>query len=77
MSTIISGLTKISNIDSKNVSIQSENLKKILIILFEDIRVILIKIADSLHNMCTLEIMNIDKKKLFRKDIFIPFWLIE
>lgn len=60
---IISGLTKISSIHNKDINIQSENFKKILITLSEDIRVILIKIADRLHNMRTLEIMDIDKQK--------------
>lgn len=63
MATIISGLTKISSIDSEDINIQSENFKKLLITLSEDIRVILIKIADRLHNMRTLEIMDVDKQK--------------
>jgi GTP pyrophosphokinase len=52
---IIDGLTKISGvIDQSNVSMQAENFRKILLTLAEDVRVILIKIADRLHNMRTL-----------------------
>lgn len=55
---IIDGLTKISNItDSNTISIQAENFRKVLLTLAEDVRVILIKIADRLHNMRTLEDM--------------------
>lgn len=53
--TIIDGLTKISKISSQTESIQAENYRKILLTLSNDIRVILIKIADRLHNMRTLD----------------------
>lgn len=53
--TIIDGLTKISKISSQTESIQAENYRKILLTLSDDIRVILIKIADRLHNMRTLD----------------------
>ncbi|MCO5230474.1 MAG: bifunctional (p)ppGpp synthetase/guanosine-3',5'-bis(diphosphate) 3'-pyrophosphohydrolase [Chitinophagales bacterium] len=52
---IIDGLTKIGKISSQTESIQAENYRKILLTLSDDIRVILIKIADRLHNMRTLE----------------------
>ena len=48
---IIDGLTKISKISHQTESIQAENYRKILLTLSDDIRVILIKIADRLHNM--------------------------
>ncbi len=61
--TIIDGLTKISGvIDQSNISLQAENFKKILLTLSEDIRVILIKIADRLHNMRTLDSMKREKQ---------------
>ncbi len=60
---IIDGLTKISNItDSNSVSVQAENFRKILLTLAEDVRVILIKIADRLHNMRTLADMPRNKQ---------------
>ncbi|MCB9033898.1 MAG: bifunctional (p)ppGpp synthetase/guanosine-3',5'-bis(diphosphate) 3'-pyrophosphohydrolase [Chitinophagales bacterium] len=52
---IIDGLTKIDQISHQTLSSQAENYRKILITLSDDIRVILIKIADRLHNMRTLE----------------------
>ncbi|HLU17901.1 MAG TPA: bifunctional (p)ppGpp synthetase/guanosine-3',5'-bis(diphosphate) 3'-pyrophosphohydrolase [Edaphocola sp.] len=61
---IIDGLTKISNVvDFKNgVSMQAENFRKVLLTLAEDPRVILIKLADRLHNMRTLNSMSRDKQ---------------
>ncbi|MBK7504450.1 MAG: bifunctional (p)ppGpp synthetase/guanosine-3',5'-bis(diphosphate) 3'-pyrophosphohydrolase [Bacteroidetes bacterium] len=55
VSTIVDGLTKISKLSSGSDSIQAENYRKILLTLSDDIRVILIKIADRLHNMRTLD----------------------
>lgn len=55
---IVSGLTKISNINKdNNYSIQAENFRKMLLTLNDDVRVILIKIADRLHNMQTMDAM--------------------
>ncbi len=61
---IIDGLTKISNVvDLKaNTTVQAENFRKILLTLADDPRVILIKLADRLHNMRTLEGMNREKQ---------------
>jgi GTP pyrophosphokinase len=59
VSQIIDGLTKISDaFDQQDKSMQAENFKKMLLTLSEDIRVILIKLADRLHNMRTLESMS-------------------
>ncbi|MDO5511065.1 MAG: RelA/SpoT family protein [Weeksellaceae bacterium] len=69
---IIDGLTKISTLNNQEVSIQSENFRKLLLTLSEDVRVILIKIADRLHNMRTLESMREDKQmKIASETIFI------
>ncbi len=51
---IIDGLTKISDVYDQNVSMQAENFRKMLLTLSDDVRVILIKLADRLHNMRTL-----------------------
>ncbi len=62
VATIIDGLTKISGVVDHTSSIQAENFRKMLLTLSEDVRVILIKIADRLHNMRTLGSMPPQKK---------------
>ena len=60
---IVDGLTKISKLSKdKRVSVQAENFKKMLLTMNDDVRVILIKIADRLHNMMTLEFMPEEKQ---------------
>jgi GTP pyrophosphokinase len=59
---IIDGLTKISGVFDQGSSLQAENFRKMLLTLSEDVRVILIKLADRLHNMRTLESMKRDKQ---------------
>ena len=59
---IIDGLTKISTVIDANSSQQAENFKKILLTLTDDPRVILIKLADRLHNMRTLDAMKQEKQ---------------
>ena len=72
---IVNGLTKISVMNNKNVSVQSENYRKLLLTLSNDFRVILIKIADRLHNMRTLDSMRPDKQKKIAAEtvyIYVP-----
>ncbi len=59
---IIDGLTKISGVFDQGSSLQAENFRKMLLTLSDDVRVILIKLADRLHNMRTLESMQRDKQ---------------
>ncbi len=59
--TIIDGLTKMSVFDGAT-SMQAENFRKVLLTLSNDVRVILIKIADRLHNMRTLDSMKQEKQ---------------
>ena len=55
---IVAGLTKIAKVKTdQEISIQAENFRKMLLTLNDDVRVILIKIADRLHNMQTMESM--------------------
>ena len=58
VANICDGLTKISGVLSPGSSIQSENFKKMLLTLVDDMRVILIKLADRMHNMRTLDSMS-------------------
>lgn len=59
---IIDGLTKISGVFDQGSSLQAENFRKMLLTLSDDVRVILIKLADRLHNMRTLDSMQRDKQ---------------
>ena len=55
---IVNGLTKISNLKKdRNISLQAENFRKMILTLNDDVRVIIIKIADRLHNMQTMDSM--------------------
>lgn len=63
IASIVDGLTKISSgMFGENVSTQAENFRKLLLTMSDDIRVILIKIADRLHNMRTLSSMSSTKQ---------------
>jgi GTP diphosphokinase / guanosine-3',5'-bis(diphosphate) 3'-diphosphatase len=69
---IVDGLTKISNVVDVNASRQAENFKKILLTLTDDPRVILIKLADRLHNMRTLDSMKQDKQlKIASETVYV------
>jgi GTP pyrophosphokinase len=69
---IVDGLTKISNVIDVNASAQAENFKKILLTLTDDPRVILIKLADRLHNMRTLESMKREKQlKIASETVYV------
>lgn len=69
---IIDGLTKISGVFDQTSSMQAENFRKMLLTLSDDIRVILIKIADRLHNMRTLDHMAREKQlKIASETLFM------
>src|ERR1700712_1622208 len=72
ISRIVDGLTKISNVIDVNASKQAENFKKILLTLTDDPRVILIKLADRLHNMRTLDYMKREKQlKIASETVYV------
>ncbi|MCX6245713.1 MAG: RelA/SpoT family protein [Bacteroidetes bacterium] len=73
VASIIDGLTKIKGIfDQQTTSIQAENFKRLLITLSDDVRVILIKLADRLHNMRTLDAMATEKQlKIASETIYL------
>lgn len=69
---IVDGLTKISNVLDTNTTQQAENFKKILLTLTDDPRVILIKLADRLHNMRTLDSMKREKQlKIASETVYV------
>ena len=70
---IVDGLTKISKLKKEKIlSIQAENFRKMLLTLNDDIRVILIKIADRLHNMKTLDFLSDEKQvKIASETLYI------
>ncbi len=72
VATIIDGLTKISGVQFQTDSMQAENFRKVLLTLAQDVRVILIKLADRLHNMRTLDSMARDKQlKIASETLFL------
>ena len=70
---IVNGLTKISRLNKEqDASIQAENFRKMLLTLNDDVRVILIKIADRLHNMQTMDAMPAHKQiKIASETLYI------
>ncbi|WP_370480273.1 RelA/SpoT family protein [Tamlana flava] len=75
VATIVDGLTKISSLSKEkdmDVSLQAENFRKMLLTLNDDVRVIIIKIADRLHNMQTMDSMQPDKQiKIASETLYI------
>jgi GTP pyrophosphokinase len=69
---IIDGLTKIEEVFERENSIQAVNFRKIILTLADDIRVVLVKLADRLHNMRTLDSMRKDKQlKIASETLYI------
>ncbi|PKP08321.1 MAG: GTP pyrophosphokinase [Bacteroidetes bacterium HGW-Bacteroidetes-4] len=72
ISAIVDGLTKISGVFENRSNMQAENFRKILMTMTNDLRVIIIKLADRLHNMRTLDSMPPNKQlKIAGETLFI------
>ncbi len=66
---MVEGVTKIADISAKNkTNHEAENIRKMLFAMVKDIRVILIKLADKLHNMRTLEFLATERRKVIAQD---------
>jgi guanosine-3',5'-bis(diphosphate) 3'-pyrophosphohydrolase len=76
IATLVNGVTKISKLAFKSrLEFQAENIKKMLLAMAEDVRVVIIKLADRLHNIATLGALRPDKQKRIAKetlDIYAP-----
>jgi len=76
IANLVSGVTKISKLAFKSrLEFQAENIKKMLLAMAEDVRVIIIKLADRLHNIATLGSLRPEKQKRIARetlDIYAP-----
>lgn len=69
---IIDGLTKIPEVFDEDMSIQAENFRKMILTISDDLRVVMVKLADRLHNMRTLGSMRYDKRlKIASETLFL------
>lgn len=69
VASLVDGLTKLEKIEFENASqAQAENFRKMLLAMSQDVRVILIKLADRLHNMQTLQAMKPEKQRRIAKE---------
>jgi GTP diphosphokinase / guanosine-3',5'-bis(diphosphate) 3'-diphosphatase len=76
VANLVDGVSKLNKLNfSTQAEVQAENFQKMALAMAKDIRVILVKLADRLHNMRTLEVLSLDKRRRIAKetiDIYAP-----